>query len=541
MKGDVKILYGGFDVFSGICPTPFFYFNKDYIENGTVWGSKYSFTLDGQITGKIGPNSIYDLDYKKNKLISGFKNDNLQLKITEDGSQVFLSDICQIESISFPQSKYYGLLPFTVSAFCYDSGSFTSGYGVTNPKDSWDYSEGEDGILTLKHSVSADGFNSATDSAISNAKNWASSRTGISKKINSLKIKTLAAGDFVLDSFSEQVDRFNGKYSIDEIYKGDLLSSNAVGAGILRYSFDLSKNIDDGITTVSVDGSVVGKTNVGLANMSLLRAKLNAEDFFQTALDYATKSTGATKLNNVPTSRSITENLNASEISFSIKYDDNPIAPGQAKCIYTVELSENLIKNIVDIKIDAEILCDRGDQSIRWAAVQDYYSTAFDGYTLALTEYSRAGYAKSFSSTPRSESIKFDEFNAKINYSANWSDRYLPYPDILTSISERIEISPSLKIYTVQPSLQNNGEHNVQFFGCASRASVSIQIDATCRPDKTMADLKTCVDSELQRLKTTYVGTTNLFLDGKSETTNENLRKRSVSYSYSFDGAIAAG
>jgi hypothetical protein len=538
MKGDVKILYGNLDIFAGICPAPFVYFDKEYIENGQSWGSKYNLKLDGQITGKLDFNSFYDLEIKKGKLISGFIKDHLSFVIKEDKVTIFSSDICQIESISFDESKYFGVLPFSISASCYDSGSFGNHYGVMNPVDSWEYSESEDSMVSLKHSISAEGFNSSGISAIANVKKWASSRTGIAGKVSSLKIKDISGSDFVLDSFSEQVDRFNGKYSIQENYKADLLSSNSVGFGILRYTFDVNKNIDNGITSVSIEGSVIGKSNIGLADMSLLRAKLNAENFFDLAANCAMKSTGAIKLNSTPVSRSIAENINNSEITFSIKYDDNPIAPGKAKCIYKVELSENLIKKIVDIKLDAEIVCDRGDQSIRWAAVNDYYVKDFKAYNLSLIEYTRAGYTKKFSTTPKTESINFDEFNAKISYSASWSDRYMPYSDILSSISERVEITPSLNIYTIQPSLKFDAEHNVQDFSCASRTSVTISIDATCRPDKTMALLKGCVTNEMDRLKGIYVKYKNLFLDNISETTNDNLRKMSLSRTYSFDGLI---
>ena len=538
MQGNVKILYGGNDVFAGICPTPFLYFDKEYIEYGSNWGSKYNFSIEGQITGKLGPDSFYDLEKKKNELILNFKKDNLPIKVTEDSSQIFLSDICSIDSISFDQSKYYALLPFSIKASCYDSGTFGENYGVLEPQDSWDYSESEDGIVSLRHSVSAAGFNSSGISAIANVKKWAATKTGISKKIDSLKIKNLSSDDFILESFSEQVDRFNGRYSIEEVYRGDLLGSNSAGAGILRYTADISKNIDDGITKVTIDGSAVGKKNIGEADMALLRAKINAEDFFQYAADYATKSTNTSKLNSTPVSRTVTENKDNSEISFSISYDDNPIAPGQAKCVYKVDLSENLIKNIVDIKIDAEILCDRGDASIRWTAVKNYYETRFNGYDLALKEYNRGGYTKSFNSTPRTESVNYDEFNSKITYSASWTDRYMPYPDILTSISEQVEITPSLKIYTVQPSLYTDAIHNVQDFGCASRSSVSISISATAKPDKTMDQLKLCVFAELSRLRGLYVKSTNMIVDQKNETVNEKYKKMSISYSYSFDGTI---
>jgi len=538
MQGQVKILYGEKDVFSGICPTPFMFFDKEYIENSSVWGSIYNIKFEGQITGRLGPTSFYDIENKKNKLISGFKDDNLKIKVIEDGSPVFSSDLCQVDSISFDESRYYGLLPFSMSLTCYDKLSFGQNYGVTNPQDSWDYSENEDGTLSLRHSVSAEGFNTDGSSAIKSAKDWVAGKTGINNRIQPISFGSFSASDFLLDSFSEQIDRFNGKYSVEEVYKLDLLKSNNAGEGILRYTIDVSRNVDDGITTVSIDGSVIGKKNVGLADMALLRAKFEAENFFQVAADSATKSTQTAKLNNKPTTRSVTENQNNSEISFSITYDDDPIPPGQAKCIYSVQLSENLIKNIIDINIDAEIVCEKGDATIRWNAVKNYYASKFNGYDLALKEYIRAGYSKSFTSVPKSESISFDEFNNKISYSASWSDRYLPCPDVLISISEKVNVSPSLKVYTIQPSLKTNGAHNVQDFGCASRASVSISIDATCRPDKTIEQLKSCVNAELNRLRGIYVGSANLFIDEKSETINEKLRTMSVSYSYSFDGKI---
>ena len=32
MNGDFKVLYNGVNVFSGICPSPFLFFEKEYIE-----------------------------------------------------------------------------------------------------------------------------------------------------------------------------------------------------------------------------------------------------------------------------------------------------------------------------------------------------------------------------------------------------------------------------------------------------------------------------------------------------------------------------
>ena len=67
---------------------------------------------------------------------------------------------------------------------------------------------------------------------------------------------------------------------------------------------------------------------------------------------------------------------------------------------------------------------------------------------------------------------------------------------------------------------------------------MTISIDASARPDKTVASLKSCVYAELSRLVSIYVGGSNMYIDEKTENLNENYKKMSITYSYSFDGDI---
>jgi hypothetical protein len=546
------ILYDDVNVFSGICPVPYLFFEKENIENGSVWASKYSITIEGQITGTQGPASRLDLENKQNKLIESFISDFKTLKVKEDANEYLINN-CYIDSISFGESKYYALLPFTISISAYDDASFKENSFVIEPSDSWEFSEGDDGTVTLSHSVSAIGINkknsSIIDLAIKNAKEWVYSRTGLSKKIESLRIKNLQISDFVLDSISESIDRFSGKYSLIEKYKGDLMSLNSTGAGILRYATEVSKNVENGITNVEINGSVVGKkafsspeSSIGEVNIQDLRDKLNSIEFFQVAASAAKDSTGSEKINDIPFAKTITENKNDSKIDFSFTFDDDPVPPGVAKCVYSVALVENAIKNIVDMSIDAEILCERGDLSVRWAAVKQYFDEDFNPYSFSVGEYKRAGYTKNIQDYPKTESIKFDEFNARINYSASWTDKYMPYQDLLSFISERVELKPSINIYAVQPSLYVAGKHNVQSFSTAQRAEVSINIEAIGKPNTSLIQVKDCVDKEVGRLKSLYVGSSkNVILDQVSENYTESLRKFSISTSYSFDGNIVGG
>lgn len=537
MLKETKIYYGNKDVFSGISPSPFVYFDKEFIDYSSDWGSKYSISIDGQITGLLGENSRLDLEDKKNALIKNFAEDYLTLSIKEGVNEETIEN-CAVDSISFEESKYYGILPYRISLTSYDKDSFVDSFYILEPSDSWEFSESEDGLVTIRHSISAVGLNEKNKTAVQNAKDWVNSKRGIANKIQSLKIKNLNVSDLVLESISEKIDRFSGRYSLDEEYIGDSILTGLTGKGILRYTVDVSKNAEEGITSVSINGSVYGKTNKGVVDITTLRNRLNSFDFFQVAAAAGIQSTGTTKINSQPVSKKITETLENSEISFSFVYDDDPIPPGQAKCIYSVDMSENLIKNIVDIKIDAEIVCLRGDAAIRWQAVKDFYDNSFNGYSLSLAEYHRAGYSKNFFSYPKSESVSFDEFNSRISYSASWSDKYMPYPEILSSITERVDYNPSINIYSIQPSLFVEGNHNVQSFRNAKRADLSISIEAIGRPDKTFIEVKNAVIAEAERLKNIYVNGSNVLTDSKVENSSENSKKFSIDYRYSFGGQI---
>ena len=534
MKGIIKIKYDGQDVFSSI-PSPFLYFDKEYIKYGSDWGSKYNISIDGNLITKPGSFSFNSLEAQKDQLIASFMKDCAPLKVYEDDVEIFEFDVCFIESIDFEESKYNAILPFSISITCYDSSEFGANYGVLEPSDSWDYKQGEDGIITLTHSVSAKGFSSDVNSAIKNAKSWVSSRAGLSSKIESLNIANIAASNYCLKTVSEEIDRTAGSYSITEEYVADSFLESG-GFGVLRYTVEVEKNFESGITTATVNGSVSGRKEIGQDSLSELKNFISGYDFFSKAAEAASGLTN--KLNQKPFSASIDERAQFAEISFSFSYDDNEF---DVKCISTVDVSENLIKNTIEVSLSSEISCERGDQSIRWNKVKDYYESKFSPESIAKDGCNAAGYS-SFSdkiifSNSRSESISFNEREASISYSSTWNTKLFPCSDLVNSVSEKVEYTPSLKILTAQPSIYVSDEHNVQDFSTYTRANVGITVNCSVKKDKNIANALTCLKSEMNRLKGLYVIGSNSILDEYSEDINENTRSISISASYSFEGA----
>lgn len=532
MKGIVKIKYDGVDVFSDI-PSPFLYFDKEYIKYGSDWGSRYKITIEGNILAKPGRLSFDLLEARKDQLIASFLKDCAPLEIYQDDIKIFEFDVCFIESIDFQESKYHAILPFSISITCYDSNEFGANYGILEPSDSWDYKEGEDGIITLTHSISAKGFSSDVNSAIRNAKNWVSSRTGLSNKIDSLNISNIDSSNYCLKSFSEEIDRTSGSYSVNEEYAVDSLSESG-GFGILRYATEVEKNFESGITTVTISGSVSGRRQIGENSLADLKSFIANYDFFSKAADAASSLTN--KLNQTPFSSSIDERIEFNEISFSFSYDDNEF---EVKCVSNVDVSENLIKNTVEVSLSSEISCERGDQSVRWNKVKEYYDNKFFPDSVAKKGCIDAGYSafseKIIFSNSRSENVSFNEREAIISYSSTWNTKLFPCPDLVNSVSERVEYTPSIKILTAQPSIYVSNEHNVQDFSTYTRASVSISVSCSVKKNKNINSALSCLKSEMNRLRGIYVIGGEIIIDEYSEDVNENTRSVSISASYSFN------
>ena len=508
----VKILYDGSDPFnSDETPTPFLSFDKEFIKYGyDEWGQKYNINLKGQLVGELGPTAMQSLEDLRDDILTSFRKDYKRISVLEDGVEVFGAENCCVESIDFDSSRYYGLMDYTINISAYDfRNNIVGGKGIIDPEESWDFSENEDGVISISHSISAAGTPIDGKAGFEIARDWVRSKDSLPPSLMStIRVKQIDAQSLLLDSMSEQVNRFQGTYSIVRNYLVDAFHGSSVaGKGILRYTVDGSKDFssEDQLVTVTIQGSVVGKSDTNPVDMGDLRDRMESLNFADLASEVAVMVDPDCSINRAPVSASISENPNDSEITFSYKFNDDENELDEAICDYSVNVSDNLIKNIIDLTINASIISNKGDKSKRWQLVLDYYNSKFNALSLAQAEYRKFGYSRNLNSIPVSETITFDEFNYKIDYTASWSDKYLPCPNVLSSITETVNFSPSIRVHVPKPSLLVNGEHNVQFFGCASRGTFSTEIQGVGKSDSTIDAVRSCVMGELSRIKSKYL------------------------------------
>ena len=224
---NVLVKYGAFTF---PAPTPFVSktFDNEFI-GGNLWATKVSVTLNGKIAllpkdGEGSGNNYLELQVKRDKIAAAFAGalgkNFLDFSVVGGGADFLLKN-CTVESVSFSESNYVGVVEYTVtiSGFKNDEDFYSANYGVIQPVDSWQYAEAG-GVVSVTHNISATGTNTGgLSNAFSNAKSFVDSRKGTSKKVNSVLMKNAHPGSsMILTSSNETVNRLGGSYSITEVY-----------------------------------------------------------------------------------------------------------------------------------------------------------------------------------------------------------------------------------------------------------------------------------------------------------------------------------
>lgn len=224
----VVIYYDNEDVFDNVpCATPFVTRSNSFINYGKKFGQVSSLTLNGTITGNGNIADAGGVYQNSLNLISGFRKNFKNLKIVDktDGDTVLFDNIVKINSISFSESTFAAASDFSIDLEAYEDGHFKSGAtGVINPEDTIEFNRRSNGSVSLTRTLSAKGFNRSGDvsNALQNARAFVTGRTGLAY-ISEYSLPNFIggvgqSGNLVLESQTENIDRFSANYSIVENY-----------------------------------------------------------------------------------------------------------------------------------------------------------------------------------------------------------------------------------------------------------------------------------------------------------------------------------
>jgi hypothetical protein len=520
MSDRVSILYNGVDAFYPQ-PTPLVGLDEQSIYADEKWGAAESLTLQGQLTG-CSFDKIVDA---QNTLLSRFNKSYQSLEIWQEeggvSGKVFQKDLVEVKSIQFDQSRWFGVLPYTINLTCYPSGLFSGAFGILNPQDNWIFAEQENATLAVTHSMSCQPFNTSSgpSNALDNARNWAFGRTGISSWVYPTMISGVSPSNFCLLTQTESIDRFNGTYSLTEEYSNDLARN---GYGTIRYSAEIVSG--DNLITVSLNGSAQGCNR----NITGARAAFQNLDKTAIALKQYQSAFNRNDLNPLPTNQTFNENPFTAEVNFAYSYDNSNLP--SVWFDYEVGMSVGT-DGLITANINGTVYARGGDVASKLSRCQAYAQT-INLYDLVLPFYGPFDVSSTvpLNTTPVTNGQSNNESNGTVALNATFNNRSSEY-SAFEDFDATVTVSQPVTRYDAQPVLNGLGVYSVVNLGYTTRKRVSVNGSAVV--SRSVGE--GAGDALVRSAAYSLFGQYGAFSDGVLEVNEVNLSrsdKRVVSFSF---------
>ncbi len=549
---------------SGTGPTPYISLSDDVITYGDRWGISQRIVLNGVITG----NSFDDLYTAQTGLVDIFSSSYKVLKVLEGADDTVVTGEvaafsgCSVQGVSFDNAPYNKVVNYSVELVSYPSGLtgfFSGNYGILDPKDEINITPGSDGVGTITHSVSARGFVINTiDDAIDNVKSYVASRTGVSRVLT-LPLATSIdnSGSFtpVLVSISENLDRLNLTYSIEESYRFKTITGDSESAqnysfnnyNLVSYSTSLTSGAGDDFVTASIQGEIKAGIT-GATGDALISGLINQLSGLNPYAVISGKygSPNGFKFCEDPIEVSINEDRKARKVGFNISYDnlefyssanDQIVFNG---CYLDATISHNIddLSSIDTLEVRGEVKC-RGSVSNKYTKSLDYVTELFTAgtspsaprlYTL-VNDYYSAYYSSSpkftLNSQPVSVQVEANPLLGTVSLTVTYDnkDRFLG----LSTSDYSIEYTPANTIFTYGFSCNNSLRHIAVDMNVLKREKAGINLSVS-KPNTSESTLLTNKDSLLSSFKEYFL---KPLLEEKNRPSLDTMQEESSAVSIS--------
>ena len=519
------ITYGNSNnAFDGIGPTPFVQRSFDRISFGEYYGTIERLTLNGQLTG-TNCYTLQELIDQQNLLTRRFARDFQQLEILEDSVAIYTKPFTVVKGITWNESRYYNYLEYQLNLECYPQQYFSgSNFGVTDPNHELNFEENDDGTVTINHEISARGFNTSAGAtnALTNAYSFVRGFTGLTNFVTPQFIAGPVAP--TLTQIEENVDRFNARYAVKETY---LYSTGDPISGLLRYTMTYQSGVNEGLSTVGLQGSVeMGKTGT----LVTLRNRYQTLKPYNIAASGYYQSCSQTGLNPEYLSSGIVEDSLNKRLEFNIAFDDD--TRPTTSFDYNTSIQTDFLTDVSTVNFEGNVRA-RGDIQTRWNRVSGFYST-LNPFTTANSGYLRYGLAYPLNPKPISSGVIFNQFAGEINVTTQFDNRDIP-PVNFDKFDLAISVNPSIHRYASEPLISNTvSGYWVSDMGFNKRAQLSIdgncQLSAGIGQAAGLATLKTILDG----VRTAYVTGSRKLLEKNSFTLGNAANSGKISYGVGY-------
>lgn len=517
----VKILLGGTDAFAPQ-PTPYIGLEEQDIYVDEYWATRETMTLQGQLTGC----TFQDILDAQNTLFNTFNQSFKTLDIWQiegvNSGLIYSKPLTEIQSIAFPQSKMIGVIDYTIELTCYPSGLYSGLFGILEPSDTWAYEEQQNETLNAVHTISCRPFttSSGPSNALTNARNWAFGRSGMTSFIQPIFISGVSEQNFCLLTQTESIDRFNGNYSLSETYTNDLTRT---GYGTLRYTTDVSSGSN--IITVNLEGSAQGCGQ----NITGLRYAFNQINWLAVALNGYQSIFGLQDLNPIPLSQSYNEDPFTTHIDFNYSFDNNN--QPEVWFDYTTDMSIG-VNGFITASIQGIVYARGGDLASKLARTKSYADTV-NLYDLLLPYYNNFDISTTvvpLNPIPTQNGRGINQSDGTVSLNASFTNQ-IQADDSLDEMTFTIEVKPSRIQLDSKPIIDGLGTYSVVNLNYANRATLSINGTAVTNRDFAASEGVNAVRQKCFSLFTQYGSTALATLD-HDEITESRTDDRALSFSF---------
>lgn len=527
----VKIYYNSKDLFDGISSTPYVGIETVPVFLSNRWCSLTRLTLEGTIFSECSSSGdgalsteggdivltedgeyisisgdyespFIDIYKKKSLLVNRLSKEFKSFSIEENGTPVFDVDVIRVVGIEFSSSSWSTSLGYTITLECYKQEDFYYGFGVIEPVNEINFSSSEDKKVTITHRMSAKGVKVSSSHPLDNAKNYVNSIASVSG------FQTLFNGtvnsSMSLLSVEEVINRFDNSYSILKTYIYDPDNSSV---GILRYSASISEDVN-GNTTVSLSGDIQGGQN---HTITQLRNRYSGINFYNIAKNLFLQFYPSDALNQIPTSKDVTEDVFNNTINFSFDFD-NSSGPQIVRIDKTsVSMSSDgsySVSASMTLRWRGSCICNNEHGWKTLLAIAQNLNL----FSQASSKWYFYGGRMPLKSTPSVVSRTLNKDGCEITVSQTFDVSGSGNNNLFDDIDYTVNVSPAIPMFTHSNTV-GSPKRYIQRLDYDRRASVTISGTAIKNRCINTISAKSALRSYINSLAGTYVKGTNKILE----------------------------
>ena len=454
---DLIVKYNG----TTITPTPLVSRNFQFLDYGKRWGNIQEITLNGFLTGITTGNVASNVASITNIFTGQFGT----LTVLEGANTIFSWNNMYLEDIAFPENNFFqqSFAPYSVKMHRYNVPS-----GVINPVNEYSFSQGEDGIVTVNHKVSANGVKS-TNGALTNVIAFVKFFTGK----NPFDAAFIPSGQGILTSISESIDRSTCSYSVSETYKYNTgVSQNYIEF----FSADIGEIIDSEFLTLDamlkIQGSPVNN------NLITIESSLGTLSMISKVSGLGIDTTKLMRSNS-----SISRDSGAAVIEIKNTYLSGVnISDISGFFDYSVELEKDLVLPKETWKLEGEFVCNGplNYQLQRLVAFKLANGSDWKNYcnTLINTSPLYSGYHTATISGSNRGMLDIQENSGHAQFKMTYSTIEGACESGVTNPKYTVEVNPRKWSYDLMASSNIEGHYVVQDLQMMTQGKININVMA---------------------------------------------------------------